>query len=101
MYGTRSQRYGKWASEQSFGHLGGFCVVGFGDPVAGIAAAYGVDGSAGPLRNWHRTQAVFTAIYEDLGQKLSGAGRAGHQRAQQEESFQEPTWTDPGDSQPR
>lgn len=66
MYGTRSQRHGKWASDQSFGHAGGFCVVGFGDPVAGIAAAYGVDGSAGPVRNWHRTQAIFTAIYEDL-----------------------------------
>ena len=59
--------FGPHASDNTFGHGGAQCAMGFADPAAGVAAAWVVNGLPGEPRHNSRNQAVNAAIYEDLG----------------------------------
>jgi CubicO group peptidase (beta-lactamase class C family) len=65
--------YGHHASSRAFGHGGSQSSIAFADPEHALAVALVFNGMAGEAANHRRTQAVVTALYEDLG--LAGAAR--------------------------
>lgn len=58
--------YGMHASRRAAGHGGAESAIAFFDPEAGLAAALAFNGLPGEARNHLRTQAVLTALYEEL-----------------------------------
>ena len=59
--------YGEHASSRAFGHGGSQSSMAFADPEHGLAVALVFNGMPGEGPNHRRTQAVLTALYEDLG----------------------------------
>jgi CubicO group peptidase (beta-lactamase class C family) len=59
--------YGDHASPRTFGHGGSQSSIAFADPEAGMAVALCCNGMPGEAGNHRRTQALITALYEDLG----------------------------------
>ncbi|MDQ3570434.1 MAG: beta-lactamase family protein [Actinomycetota bacterium] len=59
--------YGDHASYRAFGHGGSQSSIAFADPEHALAVALVFNGMAGEAANHRRTQAVLTALYEDLG----------------------------------
>jgi CubicO group peptidase (beta-lactamase class C family) len=62
-----SYGYGDHASHRTFGHGGQQSSLAFADPSRGLAVALCFNGRPGELANYRRTQAIVTAVYEDLG----------------------------------
>lgn len=61
-----AQLFGRHSSDLAFGHYGMHVTVGFGDPVNGVAAAYSINSMLPPLSRVMRTQAICTAIFQDV-----------------------------------
>ncbi len=59
--------YGRHASPDTFGHGGRQSCAGFADPAHGLAVGAWFDGAPGELAHARRVEALFTALYEDLG----------------------------------
>ena len=59
--------YGEHASARACGHGGSQSSIAFADPEHALAVALVFNGMAGEGANHRRTQAVLTAVYEDLG----------------------------------
>ncbi len=59
--------YGNHASSRAFGHGGSQSSIAFADPEHSLAVALVFNGMPGEGANHKRTQAVLTALYEDLG----------------------------------
>lgn len=59
--------YGDHASRRAFGHGGSQSSLAFADPEHELAAALVFNGMPGEVANHRRTQAVASALYEDLG----------------------------------
>jgi CubicO group peptidase (beta-lactamase class C family) len=59
--------YGDHAGRDAFGHGGRQSSVVFADPESQVSAAFAANGMPGEPANHRRTQAVITALYEELG----------------------------------
>lgn len=59
--------YGRYASDEAFGHSGSQSSVAFADPKYGLAAAIVINGLCGERQHQTRIRAVLDALYEDLG----------------------------------
>jgi CubicO group peptidase (beta-lactamase class C family) len=62
-----SYGFGRFASDQTFGHGGAQSSCAFADPKHGLAVAWAVNGVPGERRHQHRAHELNSAIYEDLG----------------------------------
>lgn len=67
-YGRAAQLLGRGASERAFGHYGRHVTVGFADPDRGLAAAFCVNGMVPPVPGVLRTQALCSAIFDDVAE---------------------------------
>jgi CubicO group peptidase (beta-lactamase class C family) len=61
-----SYGYGRFASEDTFGHGGSQSSCAFADPAHGLVVAWAFNGLPGERRHQHRAHELNTAIYEDL-----------------------------------
>jgi hypothetical protein len=59
--------YGRYASDDSFGHSGSQSSVAFADSRRGLVVAVVLNGTCGERQHQPRMRAVVEAIYEDLG----------------------------------
>jgi CubicO group peptidase (beta-lactamase class C family) len=59
--------YGRYASDETFGHSGRETSCGFGDPKHQLAVAWVCNGQPGEEVHQQRNEAINSAIYEDLG----------------------------------
>jgi CubicO group peptidase (beta-lactamase class C family) len=59
--------YGRYASDDAFGHSGSQSSAAFADPKYGLAIAVVLNGTCGEARHQPRMRAVLEAIYRDLG----------------------------------
>lgn len=59
--------YGRYASDDAFGHSGSQSSVAFADPKFGLVVAVVLNGTCGERQHQPRMRAVVEAIYEDLG----------------------------------
>lgn len=68
-YGAETVPYGfgRYASEDSFGHGGSQSSIGFADPAVGLVVTAVANGQPGEDRHNQRFRDLNTAIYEDLG----------------------------------
>lgn len=67
-HGGTADRFGKHATPNAFGHLGGRHMGGLADPGKGIAVAFATDQDAEALlAQTMRCRRVFSALYQDLG----------------------------------
>lgn len=58
--------FGRFASEQTFGHAGSESSMGFADPERKLAVAWVANGRPGEPRHQRRNRAINEAIYQDL-----------------------------------
>jgi CubicO group peptidase (beta-lactamase class C family) len=61
-----SYGYGRFASEETFGHGGSQSSCGFADPAYNLVVAWAFNGVPGERRHQQRAHALNSAIYEDL-----------------------------------
>ena len=59
--------YGRYASDNTFGHGGSQSSVGFADPDRQLAVGCYFNGMPGEAAHQKRLRAVLDALYEDLG----------------------------------
>jgi CubicO group peptidase (beta-lactamase class C family) len=59
--------YGRFASEQTFGHGGSQSSCAFADPAHQLVVAWAFNGCPGERRHQHRAHELNSAIYDDLG----------------------------------
>lgn len=59
--------YGRYASDEAFGHSGSQSSVAFADPKYGLAVAIVINGLCGERQHQARIRAVLDALYEDMG----------------------------------
>lgn len=59
--------FGRYASENTFGHGGAQSCIGFADPDRQLVVAWLCDGLCGEPRHHRRNLGLNTALYEDLG----------------------------------
>lgn len=64
--------YGRYASEETYGHSGAQSSCGFYDPARGVAAAWVVNGMPGERMHQARQRAVNNAIYETFAAGTGG-----------------------------
>jgi CubicO group peptidase (beta-lactamase class C family) len=62
-----SYGYGRFASDDTFGHGGSQSSCAFADPREGLAVAWAFNGCPGERRHQHRAHELNSAIYQDLG----------------------------------
>src|ERR1051326_7373561 len=62
-----SYGYGRFASDETFGHGGSQSSAGFADPLHDLVVAWAFNGLPGERRHQHRAHELNSAIYEDLG----------------------------------
>jgi CubicO group peptidase (beta-lactamase class C family) len=62
-----SYGYGRFASDETFGHGGAQSTCGFADPVHDLVVAWAFNGLPGEKKHQHRAHDLNTAIYQDLG----------------------------------
>lgn len=67
--------YGRYASEDTFGHSGAESSCAFADPAHGLVVAWAFNGMPGERLHQKRARALNSAIYEDLGLLKAGAGQ--------------------------
>lgn len=68
-YGRETVPYGfgRYASEETYGHGGAQCCSGFADPSHDLVVCWAVNGLAGEISHQRRIRRINDAIYEDLG----------------------------------
>lgn len=59
--------FGRYSSDDSFGHGGAQCSIGFYDPKQKLVVAWAANGFCGEGQHQRRNRAINQAIYEDLG----------------------------------
>lgn len=59
--------YGPFCSEQTFGHGGSQCSIGFADPEQGLVVCWAANWRPGEPQHQRRNRAINEAIYRDLG----------------------------------
>jgi CubicO group peptidase (beta-lactamase class C family) len=59
--------FGPFCSEQTFGHGGSQCSIGFADPAHGFVICWAANGRPGEPQHQRRNRAINEAIYRDLG----------------------------------
>jgi CubicO group peptidase (beta-lactamase class C family) len=62
-----SYGYGRYASEDTFGHSGSQSSCAFADPATGLVVAWVFNGVPGERRHQHRAHELNSAIYQDVG----------------------------------
>lgn len=69
IHGAKTVPYGfsEHCSEQTFGHGGSQCAIGFCDPHHKLVVAWAANGFCGEGQHQRRNRAINQAIYEDLG----------------------------------
>lgn len=67
-YGTETipYGYGRYCSENTFGHSGSQSSTGFADPAYGLVVAWVFNGTPGVRRHQKRAREINSAIYKDL-----------------------------------
>lgn len=68
-YGRETVPYGfgRYASEEAYGHGGAQCCCGFADPSHDLVVCWAVNGLSGEIKHQRRIRRLNDAIYEDLG----------------------------------
>lgn len=70
---TLPYSYGRFASEETFGHSGSQSSTGFADPQHGLVVAWVFNAMAGERKHQKRAKEMNSAIYEDLGLAIASA----------------------------
>lgn len=67
-YGPETVPYGfgRHCSEETFGHGGAQCAMGFCDPVHDLVVAWAANGFCGEVQHQRRNRAINEAVYRDL-----------------------------------